>query len=505
MTLLFVFAALSTPLLAAVAPATAEAISVGPDISVSPSPIAFGAVATGHTATQTVTVTNTGGQPLLITSDAVASQNNQADFSTANDTCFFQTINPGNSCTVDVQFTPTTNGVETAALDFNSDATSAVTTGGQTATDITGEGVAPPQPGPGMDGAQSNEPHPGILVTGANPNDTYVNLYDGSTLIGTTSTINSDGTATVSPLRFLADGTYHLTLTESSPDGTGNAYVESDPSAPFTVIEHGQPPVIQSPADGSTTSDHSPTLTVTDALTNLPVHFFIDGQQVGSVTADASGHASYRVTSPLTDGRHSLVVRTLDSFGVEGSPSTSAFTVTTAAPAPNAPTSTPAPQPAPTPAPSPQPAPSPSPKPTPKPKPKPAGKPGTQAKPLTLSRLSISTHTLGLCIVRPDGDDHPDADDRNPVGCEPTPVTLAFTLNRSARVRITIHRRGANGRSIVVGVVFARVSRGHHRIALAQSRFSSGTYQLVLQATVGRASSRQATSSLKVRGPAPAR
>ena len=95
----------------------------------------------GHSATQTITVTNTGDQPLDI-GQATVTGANAGDFTVANDGCSTQTINGGDTCQVDVHFAPTARGAETATLtlpsnDAGSPATVTLTGTGTKAADIT--------------------------------------------------------------------------------------------------------------------------------------------------------------------------------------------------------------------------------------------------------------------------------------------------------------------------------------------------------------------------------
>lgn len=87
--------------------------NAGPNIAVTDSVapmndriVAFGSVAQNTTATQTVTVTNTGTTDLQLGTLA-AVQTPVAPFSLANDTCSGMLLTPAAHCTVDVQFAPT--------------------------------------------------------------------------------------------------------------------------------------------------------------------------------------------------------------------------------------------------------------------------------------------------------------------------------------------------------------------------------------------------------------
>ncbi len=81
--------------------------------------VPFGSISVGASATQTVTVTNSGNAGLVI--GAVGSTNPlAAPFSITNDTCSNQTIAPSASCTLTVTFTPAAAGTFTDSLNIPS-------------------------------------------------------------------------------------------------------------------------------------------------------------------------------------------------------------------------------------------------------------------------------------------------------------------------------------------------------------------------------------------------
>ncbi len=74
-------------------------------------------VTTGQSQSETITISNPGGQPLTINQAALGGAN-ASEFSivSGQDNCSGQTV-PGNgSCTVTVAFAPTANGAQTATL-----------------------------------------------------------------------------------------------------------------------------------------------------------------------------------------------------------------------------------------------------------------------------------------------------------------------------------------------------------------------------------------------------
>ncbi len=116
----------------------ALAISNGP-LSASPDSISFLHVAQGTQKTITETLTNDSptSTSLMISSDPLTGSN---DFTIGTDNCNGAQLDPGNTCTVDIIFAPTSNGGENATLTINDDDS---TDGQQQQTiDLGGTGVA---------------------------------------------------------------------------------------------------------------------------------------------------------------------------------------------------------------------------------------------------------------------------------------------------------------------------------------------------------------------------
>lgn len=94
-----------------------------PDISVSPSSLAFGKVIAGLSSTsKTVTVKNDGNGKLKIGTISLGGTNpNQFSIPVADDHCSGQLVAPSLSCTVAVKFSPTSAGAKSATLSIPSD------------------------------------------------------------------------------------------------------------------------------------------------------------------------------------------------------------------------------------------------------------------------------------------------------------------------------------------------------------------------------------------------
>ncbi len=109
-----------------------------PLVSLSASGLSFGTQAPSTASTpQTETVTNTGTANLTISLVTIAGTN-ASDFVTTANTCTLATVAPNGTCTVSVTFIPRALGIRSASLNFTDSASSSP----QTAS-LTGTGTAP--------------------------------------------------------------------------------------------------------------------------------------------------------------------------------------------------------------------------------------------------------------------------------------------------------------------------------------------------------------------------
>jgi 3-deoxy-D-arabino-heptulosonate 7-phosphate (DAHP) synthase len=147
---------------------------------------------------------------------------------------------------------------------------------------------------------------------------------------GATFECSLDGAAFTScsdPVTFtgLSDGAH--TLQVRARDAAGN--VDASPASYSWTVDTVAPvaPVVASPAPNSTVDTLTPVITGS-AEPNSTVTVIIDGTEVGTVRADASGNWSYTPTTPLTPGPHEVQVRATDEAGNSSSTSApSTFTV----------------------------------------------------------------------------------------------------------------------------------------------------------------------------------
>ena len=90
-----------------------------PDIEVEPASLDFGNVEVGKTATKQVTVRNAGSGGTITVTDVRISGQDSSEFSFTNN-CTYP-LGPGEECTVDVSFTPSSEGTKSATLEIYSD------------------------------------------------------------------------------------------------------------------------------------------------------------------------------------------------------------------------------------------------------------------------------------------------------------------------------------------------------------------------------------------------
>ena len=96
---------------------------VGPIALLSATSLSFGSLSLGQISSAlTLTITSNGGQALSLNTVAITGQN-AGDFAITGDTCHAPTVlQPGNSCSVLVSFTPSATGSRTAAVTITSNA-----------------------------------------------------------------------------------------------------------------------------------------------------------------------------------------------------------------------------------------------------------------------------------------------------------------------------------------------------------------------------------------------
>jgi len=171
-------------------------------------------------------------------------------------------------------------------------------------------------------GSTTNDNTP-VLSGTTEPNITVIVMMDGVP-VDTVIANGSGNWSTVQPTP-LADGPH--TLTAIAVDNAGNSASDSNPFIVDTV-----PPAIfvDTPLDGSTTSDNTPLYTGrTEPL--LTVIIEVDGTPIDTVIADENGNWSTTQPIALINGPHSVTGRVTDPAGNTAS-DTNLFTINTSAP-----------------------------------------------------------------------------------------------------------------------------------------------------------------------------
>jgi hypothetical protein len=197
----------------------------GSAISISPTALGFGSVATGSTsAAQTVTVTNSGSAAAPVSGVSAS-----GDFSQTN-TCG-SSLAAGGSCTVTVRFAPTATGSRTGNL--------TVTAAGVTNTvPLSGTGVAA---GPRLTASPSSLTFPATVVGNASASQTVTVTNEGTaaaTVSGVTASGDFSQTGNCGSLAVGASCTVTVTFRPTA-SGTRTGSLSLAGNSPLTVALSG--------------------------------------------------------------------------------------------------------------------------------------------------------------------------------------------------------------------------------------------------------------------------
>jgi uncharacterized repeat protein (TIGR01451 family) len=162
-----------------------------------------------------------------------------------------------------------------------------------------------------LNGALTNDTTPAIAGT-AEAGST-VEVFIDNVSVGT-APVDGSGAWSLQPTTELLEGPHEITAraTDTAGNPSGNASI-------VTLIVDLTPPgapSILTPADGSSTSDRTPTLVGT-AEPNSTVAVFVGGEQVGTTTASATGAWTFTIPdlSPLDEGLRVLTAQATDLAG----------------------------------------------------------------------------------------------------------------------------------------------------------------------------------------------
>jgi hypothetical protein len=193
--------------------------------------------------------------------------------------------------------------------------------------DFTVDGTAPGAPviEQPADGSVRNDATPTVSGTG-DPGATVQVAIDG-TEVADDVPVDEDGTWSVDLATPLAEGDHVATATQTDPAGNvspadSNAFAV-DTTAPAA-------PVITGPADGSTITDTTPTITGTGEP-GAEVEVTIDGDVIGTATVTPEGIWTLDATEPLADGVHDVEATQTDPAGNTSPADAVSFTLDSAA------------------------------------------------------------------------------------------------------------------------------------------------------------------------------
>ena len=159
------------------------------------------------------------------------------------------------------------------------------------------------------DGEVTNDRTP--TFTGRAEPGADVEVFVDGDSIGTT-TANGNGDFSFTPTASLAAGPHEAFVGATDP--AGNDSPQSNTNGFRIDTEDPAAPGITSPAEGGSTGDSTPTITGT-AEPGSEVIIRIDGDKVGSTTADANGNFSFTVSDALSPGEYEVSAIAVDEGG----------------------------------------------------------------------------------------------------------------------------------------------------------------------------------------------
>ncbi|KAA5978518.1 hypothetical protein F3I49_22810, partial [Pantoea sp. M_4] len=180
-------------------------------------------------------------------------------------------------------------------------------------TSATAPGLTDDAGNPVADGASTSDSTPTLSGGGMQPGSTVV-ISDGETDLGT-ATVDADGNWTFTPDAPLADGEHALVIDGTDANGnavndTVNVTVDTSATVPGLTDDAGNPV-----ADGSTTSDSTPTLSGGGMQPGSTVTVSDGDAELGTATVDADGNWTFTPDAALADGDHALVIDGTDANG----------------------------------------------------------------------------------------------------------------------------------------------------------------------------------------------
>lgn len=169
-------------------------------------------------------------------------------------------------------------------------------------------------------GALIDDARPTLTGT-AEPNVT-ISVFDGTTLIGTT-TASPSGAWSFTPTTAMTDGAHALTVTatdalgnQSAPTAVRSFTVDATPPAPpaITGAADAVGTIRGNVANGGLTDDAAPLLSGT-AVANATVSIFNNGTLIGTAVASSTGAWSFALPSSLANGTNTFTATQTDAAG----------------------------------------------------------------------------------------------------------------------------------------------------------------------------------------------
>jgi cytochrome c peroxidase len=286
-----------------------EGLTVRP-YALTAGPLSFGSrnITAGPTGTQAVTITNTSGSTITLTSPFVRLTGTDSTEFVINSHNVTGTLGAGASATANISFDPSTSGAKTAVVELLADVPSGVA--------LTGTGIGPP--------AITNvSPNSGTPSGGRTVTITGTDLLGATVTFGGSSAgiVSTSATTAVVTTPAHALGTVNVAATTGNGTGTAtNAY---------TYAACAGPTINTQPQSGSIRVGNSVNLSVSATGTSPTFQWFIGTTGNTSTPIVGATASSVTVTPGVTT---SFWVRVSDQCGDVNS-NTATVTVAAAAPA----------------------------------------------------------------------------------------------------------------------------------------------------------------------------
>ena len=266
--------------------------------SVTAGPIAFGSrdINAGATATQPVTITNTSGSALTLTSPFVRLAGADPGQFVIDNHNVPASLGAGNSATVNVKFDPSSSGAKTAILEFLAETPSGV--------NLTGTGL-------GVEPTITNiSPNSGATTGGRTVVITGTNLTGATVTIGGNSATVTNTTATTVTFTTPAHAAGAVNVVVTT--GAGSATSTNG----YTYVTPG---VVVTPTSGLVTTETGGTATYTIVLNTQPTSNVTIGISSNDTTEATVSPTAVVFTSANWNVARTITVTGVNDFIADGS------------------------------------------------------------------------------------------------------------------------------------------------------------------------------------------